>query len=80
MVEKKQQKNYYLLIFLLFILILFVYNFKFRKKESQEFQEPIFSTPEIKIDFEKLERLKNLTPIENLTLPEEKGKDNPFSP
>jgi hypothetical protein len=69
---------YYSLAAILIMFFLAFYNLKFRPPKKEE-AKPMFFMPEIKVDFNLLEKVKNLMPVENLSLPETKGKDNPFS-
>ena len=83
--EEKKQKNL-LLIFLvlLFLILVIVFWGIFRRKEI--FMSPIVVSPPkaktININFEILQdkRLKDLEVFEELSLPEERGRENPFLP
>ena len=81
--EKKQKTLIMVFIFLVFLIFVVIFIGKLRSgEESKPTVAPAQRPERVEINFGVLENpaLKELIPLEEVVLPEEKGRDNPLYP
>ena len=72
----------YIILGVVFISLIILIKEVFFRPETLKVPEMLPSFPQVKIDFEFLERLEaeELSPFEKISFPEKIGRENPFIP